>query len=955
MVNHIKPYIMYIMMRKILIKINCTIVFFALSQMIYAQDSNSIDSIPETLSYDQEVALTFNSITARKSTGSVFVVDVEKELKRDQGATIYSAINGKVPGMLGGTNTWGTGGAIVIVDGIRQTDYYINSLSLMEVESMVILKDAVSKAMYGVLSDNGVIVVSTKRGKAGEHTLRIAGSYGTSKARALPDYLNAADYMTKYNEAQQNDGVDIGSLRYTNQDIAATRSGEQQHRYPDNDFYSDQYIKDNVNDINVFADLMGGSDKVKYYVNTSYNRNDGWLNTPKKELTNRLNFRGNLDFAITDYLAMSVNSTARMSFNKRPNAPNIWSTAAGELPNNYPITWDPNLIEDEELREFIMDEANLIDGQLLGGNSSFLSNVYGNLTQRGASKDTRSEVQFGIKLDIDMSFITQGLSAKVYGGMNFYNKINTNQDPKYKVYEPIINDQTGIVEGVNEFGADKAAGKFHANANNSEFFRLTTFYGTLNYNRSFGEHAISATGMAYADIAALPDQLQKDAAFNTGVVANYMYANKYIVEATFMGYGSRKLEEGSRIETAPGVGLGWVLSEERFLKESSLFDYLKLRTSYGITKNNDWGEYFLYKQTFTRGSSFNYENGASYNGQTNFASLANNIGLQKRRDFTFGVDAILLDNKMNVELGIFKSESLDNITTMTYTYPQILGYEHLIRENYNSRSKQGIEFGLNYRFDLSKDMSLQAGANGLHMTPEYTKREEPVYEGVDAALTRVGTASDAMWGLKSDGLYGQADFNADGSLIAGLPVPSFGDVQPGDIKYLDQNSDDIIDNLDQRILGHGQRTQYSLYLDFKYKNFELFVLGIGYAGDSNYRSGSYYRVMGDVKYSTQANLAYGPDNMDVNATHPRLSTKNVSNNNRNSDYWMYKNNTFTLPTQQITYTFNGASDTSVLKGARIYVRATNVLTIGENKEYTELNVGSSPKTKSLTIGLVTSF
>lgn len=380
-----------------------------------------------------------------------------------------------------------------------------------------------------------------------------------------------------------------------------------------------------------------------------------------------------------------------------------------------------------------------------------------------------------------------------------------------------------------------------------------------------------------------------------------------------------------------------------------------MRTSYGITKNNDWGEYYLYRESFTRGGAFNYENGTSYNGETSFASIANDIGLQKRRDFTFGVDAILLDNKMNVELGIFKSESLDNITSMSFTYPQILGYEHLIRENYNSRSKKGIEFGLNYTFNLSPDISILTGANGLHISPEYTKREEPVYEGVDAALLREGTASDAMWGLKSDGLYGVADFNPDGSLVAGLPVPSFGAVQPGDIKYLDQNSDDIIDNLDQRILGHGQRTQYSVYLDFKYKNFEFFMLGIGYAGDSNYRSGSYFRVMGDVKYSTQANLAYGPDNMDVNATHPRLSTKNVSNNNRNSDYWMYKNNTFTLPTQQITYTFNKVSDTSALKGARVYVRATNVLTIGENKEYTELNVGGSPKTKSLTLGLVTSF
>ena len=979
MVNFIKPYIMNIMMRKIIKKINCSIVFLALSQIIYAQDSNSNDSIPEILSYDKEVVLPFNSITARRSTGSVIIIDVEKELKRDQGATIFTAINGKVPGMFGNSNTWGTGNATVLVNGVRQSDFFVNSLNLMEVEEIVILKDAVSKAMYGVSGDNGLILVTTKHGKVGEHKVRVAGSYGASEPRAMPKYLNAADYMSRYNEAQLNDGVLIESLTYSQEAIDATRSGENPTRYPDNDFYTQDYIKDNTNNINIFADIAGGNENIQYYVNTAWNRSNGWLNTPEKDITDRLNFRGTVDFGISEYLKMSVNTTGRMTFNEQPNAASIWNTAANELPNVYPMTWDPSIIEDDAMRELVMSEANLVNGQVLGGNSSNLNNVYGNLTQRGTSKNMDREIQFNMQLDADLSFITKGLSAKLYGGLNFFNSINTNQDPSFAVYEPVFRgteepsdwDPLGPVFvpadsiAVVIHGADVAANRYYANANNSDFFRQTQFYGTLNYNRSFEEHTISATALLNGDLVALPDDLQKSALFNTGIVMNYMYANKYIVEGNFMGYGTRKLGKDDNLETASGIGLGWIMSEESFMQDVPFVNYLKLRSSVGTTLNDNWDNYFLYKDTYTRGGSLNYENGTSRNNETTLSTRANEISMQKRRDITFGVDAILFDNKMNVELGVFKSESLDNITQRSSTYPQILGYESLVFENFNSQSTEGIEFGLNYRLDVAPDFSVTAGANLLHISPKTTKREEPLYEGADAALTRTGTASDAMWGLKSDGLYSTSEFDFVTDPVTfisewvmkddlGLPDP-LDPVQPGDIKYLDQNGDNIIDNLDRRIIGNSQRTQYSGYLDINYKNFGLFVLGVGSAGDTNYRSGSYFRVMGNVKYSTQANLAYGPNNLDVNAQHPRLSRNVVNNNNKNSDYWTYKNNTFRIPTVQLTYNIKGASETSVLKDARIYARATNVAVFGENKAFTEVRVGGSPNTRSLSLGLVTSF
>jgi hypothetical protein len=287
-----------------------------------------------------------------------------------------------------------------------------------------------------------------------------------------------------------------------------------------------------------------------------------------------------------------------------------------------------------------------------------------------------------------------------------------------------------------------------------------------------------------------------------------------------------------------------------------------------------------------RGRNFNYSNDSRDNNETIFSTASNELYLQKREDISAGIEAALWNNALQLELGWFQSHSLDNITRMSFTYPQILGFDDLVYANYNSDLTTGIEAGIAYTYQISDDSYATLGGNVMNIKPEITKRDEPIYEGVDEALSRVGTATDAIWALVADGLYSESDFNPDGSLVAGLPLPSFGSVQAGDIKYLDQNGDEVIDQLDQRIVGHGRRTQYSLYLDFRFKNIGLYVLGVGRLGDSNSRTSDYFQVIGDVKYSEYALQAYGPGNLDVGALHPRLTTSRGGNNDRNSSFWV---------------------------------------------------------------------
>jgi len=950
-----------------LIKMTVLIAYLSLSQVLSAQINTGTSSIGEEpsdslIKEDTKINMVFKETSEQRSTGSINYIDPESELLRDTRTDLGSAINGKVPGVFDSYNLWGIGNAVIVVDGIRQSEYYYERLNLKEIESIIVLKDAVAKSLWGALGDQGVILINTRRGQSGTQKIHVSAEYSLSEPRALPKYLNSADYMEKFNEAQLNDGVDASSLKFSQTLIESYRSGSNRIRFPDNDFYTDEYIRNFTSDVDVFADVIGGDENAKYYVSADWTQNNGWLSTAIPDKTNRLNFRGTLDFNINQYMKMGLDASARLNLIERPNInleageTDYWSKFGSILPNAYPVLWDPTIIADPATRDMVLSEANLIDGQVLGGSSSFANNqIYGDLVQNGKARDQQRVVQFGGKLDFDLSFITKGLTAKGYAGMNFYNSLFTQQNYEYAIYEPVFNELTGLCDTVNIHGVDRPSNKYNTNNEKSDSYRQISYYGNLNYHRNFDYHDISAVALIYSDQITNKGILQKDVLFHTGLAANYMYNKRYVAEVSLMGIGTRKLPKGNRMELAPTAGLAWIISGEDFMDNLSFVNYLKISASYGISKNDDWEDYFLYKNTFSRGSGFDYYNGTHQNDETLYGSIANDIHLQKREDISVGLDASMFEYKLNADLGYFISTSLDNITLMSSTYPQLMGYEDLMYLNYNSYRTQGIELGINYQYKVSNDFSTTIGGNLINIFPKIKKYEEPVYEGADIALQMEGTATDAMWALVDDGLYGEADFNADGTLMNGLPVPTFGAVQPGDIKYLDQNGDGFIDQNDQRIVGHNIRTQFSAYLDIRYKNLGFYVLGIGRLGGSDYRTGSYFRVFGDINYSEYAMQAYGPNNKDVNALHPRLSTSSGGHNDRNSSYWVYNNNSFTLPAIQLTYYFKGRNGFSFLEQSMAYIRSSNLVVMGKNKEYTEVNPNSAPNLRSIVLGLVASF
>jgi TonB-linked SusC/RagA family outer membrane protein len=940
--------------QKIFWLIMMTVMSAMLSAQVAPGDSRSADSLSEE---PEIVNLYFHEMNKNRLTGSANYIDTESELARDTRLTIGSAINGKVPGVFGNYNIWATGNAVIVIDGVPQSSFYYDWLNPMEVESIVVLKDAVSKAMYGAMGDQGVILINTKQGDVGPNRIRVSAQYSAIQSRVYPNYLNSADYMEKYNEARTNDGL---SPIYSQDRIDMTRSGNSPALYPDEEFYTEDYLRNFRSNTNVFFDVTGGNQNAKYYVNTEWGRDNGWLNTPIPEIGNYFNFRGNLNFRINDYMKMGVSGVARLTSSVGPNSTDYWSAFSSILPNAYPVLWDPNLITNPDTRDLILDNAVLHDGMILGGNSTYADNqIYGDLAQNGRARYRQGLVQFTGNVDVDLGFITEGLYLKGFAGMNFYNTLFSEQQYQYAIYQPLV-DSMGAIDTLAIHGTDIKSDQYSTNNGLSTYNRQMTYFGNLGYDRSFGRHAVSASALFYGNSLTAEGAFQDYSFLHGGLALNYMYHNRYVIEGSIMGIGSKKLPAGKNIEPAPSVGVAWIMSEESFMSNLSFINHLKLKASYGITKNDDWGisdvAHYLYANTFVRGASYNYNNGGRNNNETLFSTVENEIYLQKREDLYAGLEAIVMNNALHLELGYFHTQSLDNLTLMQYQLPQLIGFADLVYSNYNSYKTSGLELGIDFTYSITPDFSATIGGNLINRNPVITKLDEPIYQGEDKALLREGTAIDAMWALVADGLYSESDFNPDGSLADGLPEPSWGDVQPGDIKYLDQNGDGKVDNLDQRIVGHGVRTQYSLYLDLHYRNFGLYVLGIGYLGDSNTRnSSSYFKVQGNVKYSEYAMQAYGPDNPDVNALNPRLTTTGGGNNDRNSSFWVYENNSFILPTLQLTYRFDGGNALSFLKDSQVYVRGGNLVVLGKNKEYTEVNPGGAPNTRSFVLGIVTSF
>jgi TonB-linked SusC/RagA family outer membrane protein len=907
------------------------------------------------------VEIPFGQMEKRRIVGAVSELDPEKLLQYDNSQDILGAISGRVAGVYGSRNIRGLGTAIVVIDGIPRSDpdnssrlNMVDDLDLLDVKSITVLRDATSEMLYGAKAGQGVILITTKRGTPYKRQLKVYAETGLNNPVSYPDYLAASDYMILYNEALANDGL---APKYSKTEIDNTWNGNDPLRYPEESYYTDTYLKPNTTFFNVITEASGGNENAQYFASLGFNRDGSIYKAHSGEgafAQNHLTFRGNVDFKVNSWIAASLDAGAIYNYNRYPNGyygdsydGTLFEFASTQLPNSYPTLIPVDQVHDSML----LKSAKLVDGKyLLGGTNQFGNNILGNLVYGGVQSTQQKSIQFNAGLKFNLAAVLQGLTGNAAFTYDFLNSYTLRQNNTYAVYEPSYVPSSSGTDSlvVTQYGTDVKRNDQTVNGN--YFQRRYGVYGTLNYQRVFGNvHKVNATALAY--MSAYSTGRTSAANFNKnrdqhfGFRANYMFNNKYVAEFDGVYVGSSYLSQKNRYAFSPSAGLAWIISEERFLKGNKFINYLKLKSSYGIVNSETaYNSYRLYNTTYARGSDFDYNNASgNANGVTQFGSIGNpDLGFVKEKELSAGFESSLLHYKIWLEANYFNVRSVGIPVIRSDAYPAYLG-GFIPTENYNENKNSGVEAALKYMSNAGK-LRYSVGFNMVYAVPHSLKQNE--VQHTYKYQYRQGRVNDAIFGYVAEGLFqSEAD-------IAGHAVQSFGTVQPGDIKYKDLNGDGVINDDDRMQIGNSfPRFQYGLNITLKYRNFELFAIGTAQTGSEVFYNNSYYWVYGNRKYSALVLGRWTPATAST-ATYPRLTTTSGSNNFRNSTYWLYKNDYFTFNRAQLTYHLPALC---FWKGLQLYLRGNNLLTISPTKKQRELNIASSPQMRSYAVGIVGSF
>ncbi|NJN26922.1 MAG: SusC/RagA family TonB-linked outer membrane protein [Cyclobacteriaceae bacterium] len=904
------------------------------------------------LSEQDLVNVGFSYKKKRDIVGAVTTITPSEFMKYDNTQWAFDAINGRLTGVIGSQNVRGLGDAMIVVDGIPGR--FLDILNMEEIEEITVLKDANAAAMYGAMGRNGVIVITTKRGKAHHKDVNVNVNYGVKDPISFPKFLGSADYMTLFNEARANDGT---LPQFTEEQIENYRFGDK-IRYPDIDYYSSEYIKPRTSFANVLADFTGGSENTQYYVSLGYKRDGSIinLNPDVNAGGNQFNVRGNIDFKVNDWIKSSIDIVSVL-FEEKSALSNILSAGTTRKPYTFspllPLSYFDTV--GNKTLQGQLKAANLYDNSVLGVSNAFRDNTpIASAYAGGYQKNSWKMTQFNNAIDFDLGGIAEGLSAKTYLSFDFYNYQNTAVRNEYSLYEPTWAADDDKIIGLTQYGRDRKDQV--ENISNPLFVRRMGFYGTINYDKQIGEnHRLNLAVLGFANSTQIKNVTQVDRFSHLGWQLGYTYKDKLMADFSGSYVHSIKLPDGNRNGLSPTLALAYVLSEEAFMQGVGWLDYLKIRGSAGrIYSDIGISGYYLYDELYDYNSDSRryYEWGDAYVSRETLVDHGRNFDFdfEERLDFNIGLEAFAF-NKLWVEWNMFRSDIANQQTRLYAQYPSF--YTPFIPySNYNTDRYSGTELGITYK-EYVGELAITLGGRFMYTMSQRTKVDE-IYE--NDYQNRQGTLVTALWGLEDRGFYSQSDFDANGKLIESLPQPAWSKVQPGDIKYIDQNKDGQVNDQDMVTIGDWRHpVSYGADMKLEYKNFTLFALFTGMAGGDALTSGDYFWVDGQDKYSEVVLDRWTPETAST-ATFPRLTSGASTNNFRNSTFWLYDNSYFKIQRAQLTYLIPQKTASKILmKSLRLYVAGSNLLEISQNADLRQLNIGGQPQYRYYSVGLRAMF
>ena len=832
-----------------------------------------------------------------------------------------------------GVGTFGSGtGLFVVIDGFASTLDFFSRLTPGEIESVELLKDATATAIYGNRAANGVLVVKTRHGDVSSPLkIDFGVKVGFQQPLRLPEWLGSYDYATLYNEALANEGQ---SPMYQNDALDAYAAGDSPLLYPDVDWYNEIFRSSSP--IYVYnLSASGGINSVRYFVHFNGVNNYGLLRNPmptndfaKRQSFFRYNFRTNVDVILSRRLTASIILGGSVEDKTTPgvseSTSSIIDLAANVPPNAFPV---------------------LASEGKLGGNATF-ANPIGEMTERGYISYNGRTAQAALRLTEKLDFITQGLSISGAVSFNNYYKAYSNKTRSYARYTP-VQDSSGEISFTQigedtELGGDESQSYQWRNIVANAFINYDRVFDRKHYLKAmlrydYDEYTVSSETLPYQNVG-MAGQL------------SYSYGRRYIGEFTFGYHGTGNFAPGQRFGFFPAGGISWVISEESFLKDSNVVNHLKLRATYGLVGNSDiGGARWMYNQYYNWNGYYLFGDQYSQSDTYLEGTKANPyVTWEKARKLNIGLEARLFDY-LYFTFDYFREHRYDILTTPDANVPSYVGFSRPSM-NLGIVDNNGFEAVLGYNRTAGEfRYKVEASAWYAHNNVVYNSEAPQIYDYLYSTGHIVGQPF----------AYEAIGFFRDQEDIDSSPTQVWGEVFPGDIKYKDQNGDDVINEEDKYPIGYTSRPELTLALDlqFQYKGFDLQMLFQGAVNRTVYLDGRQFQAFqNNGKISTFALGRWTPETADT-ATYPRLATTGNENNYQYSSFWQRNGNFLKLRYLSFGYTFSSpAMKKANVDGLRLYLSGTNLFSLDYMQGFCDPEVLSGyPAVRTLSLGVDLKF
>ena len=843
---------------------------------------------------------------------------------------------------------------LYLVDGVERSFFQIDP---NEVENITILKDASSTAVFGVRGANGVIIVTTKRGKEGKAKINASFSYGIQTPTRMPEFVNSYDYATFLNEAYTNDGKDP---KFTPEAVEAFRTHSNPIIYPDTD-WMELLFKSSAPQTQGNVNISGGTERVRYFISMGMLDQKGFFKNHDTRYDanfnfNRYNYRANLDIDFTKTTLVAINMGGRVE--KR----------------NFPRSGDDiNQLFRRIYWATPFSGPGIVDGKWIKGNSQYLpvglSDGLGNIYGRGYGSKTTNVVNLDLALTQKLDFVTKGLQFKIKVAYNsgydhtkeratsiesyqpWYRKDVTwmehpaGSDPNEVVY--IQDGEAGLISYAESFGKSR---DWYAEA-------------SFDWKRDFDLHHLSALALYNQSKTYYPDSdypgIPRGYVGLVGRVT-YDYDNKYLIEGNVGYNGSENFAPGNRYGFFPAVSGGWVLTQEGFLKDNPVVNFLKIRASYGIVGNDRYHPYgtgfmdrFLYlPNSYFIGSGYQFGTGTSWSPGAYEKSFGNSgLSWEKSAKQNYGIDFSLFNQKLSGSIDYFYEKRTD-ILAKASTDP-IIHAMSLPVLNLGIVSNKGVELNLKWNHKIN---SFRYWTN---LNVSYAKNKIVYQDEVPSEYTytlKTGHPVGQPFGLKVRGFYyeGMEDV-ADHSYV----------LKEGDVVYEDLNHDGKIDDNDKTAIGYPSYPLLNagLTLGFEYKGFDFSMLWVGATKTSRVLEETFRKPLGETYdrslMSHQFTDRWTPETA-ATAKLPRATIDGVKNNYRDSELWVKDASYLRLKNIEIGYNFRLPFMPKIgMEKMRVFMTGYNLLTFDKLKisdpESMSSGVPQYPVMRVINFGLNVSF